>query len=52
MRLEPRRKAAYLKNAGGKRRQGKKVAIKGEKFDGHNFILDAISRNAGGVLIQ
>ena len=28
------------------------IAIKGEKFDGHNFILDAISRGAGGVLVQ
>lgn len=28
------------------------VAIKGERFDGHNFILDAVSRGAGGVLIQ
>ena len=28
------------------------VAIKGERFDGHNFILDALSKGAGGVLIQ
>ncbi len=28
------------------------VAIKGERFDGHNFILDAVSRGAGGVLVQ
>ncbi|MBU1006777.1 MAG: UDP-N-acetylmuramoyl-tripeptide--D-alanyl-D-alanine ligase [Candidatus Omnitrophica bacterium] len=28
------------------------VAIKGERFDGHNFILDAVSRRAGGVLVQ
>lgn len=28
------------------------VAIKGERFDGHSFILDAISKGAGGVLVQ
>jgi UDP-N-acetylmuramoyl-tripeptide--D-alanyl-D-alanine ligase len=28
------------------------VAIKGERFDGHNFILEAVSKGAGGVLIQ
>jgi len=28
------------------------VAIKGNRFDGHNFILDAVSRGAGGVLVQ
>ncbi len=28
------------------------VAIKGQRFDGHNFILDAVSRGAGGVLVQ
>jgi UDP-N-acetylmuramoyl-tripeptide--D-alanyl-D-alanine ligase len=28
------------------------VAIKGQKFDGHNFILDAVSKGAGGVLVQ
>jgi len=28
------------------------VAIKGERFNGHNFILDAVSRGAGGVLVQ
>ncbi|NQT75334.1 MAG: UDP-N-acetylmuramoyl-tripeptide--D-alanyl-D-alanine ligase [Candidatus Omnitrophica bacterium] len=28
------------------------VAIKGERFDGHNFILDAVSRGAGGILVQ
>ncbi|MFH1853827.1 MAG: UDP-N-acetylmuramoyl-tripeptide--D-alanyl-D-alanine ligase [Candidatus Omnitrophota bacterium] len=28
------------------------VAIKGDRFDGHNFILDAVSRGAGGVLVQ
>lgn len=28
------------------------LAIKGERFDGHNFILDAVSKGAGGVLIQ
>lgn len=28
------------------------VAIKGDRFDGHNFILDAVSKGAGGVLVQ
>lgn len=28
------------------------LAIKGQRFDGHNFILDAISKDAGGVLVQ
>ncbi|MFA4991948.1 MAG: UDP-N-acetylmuramoyl-tripeptide--D-alanyl-D-alanine ligase [Candidatus Omnitrophota bacterium] len=28
------------------------LAIKGERFDGHSFILDAVSRGAGGVLVQ
>lgn len=28
------------------------VAIKGQRFDGHNFILDAVSKDAGGVLVQ
>jgi len=28
------------------------VAIKGEKFDGHSFILDAVSKGAGAVLVQ
>ena len=28
------------------------VAIKGERFDGHNFVLDAVSKRAGGVLVQ
>lgn len=28
------------------------LAIKGEKFDGHSFILDAVSKGAGGVLVQ
>lgn len=28
------------------------VAIKGQRFDGHNFILDAVSKGAGGVLVQ
>ncbi len=28
------------------------VAIKGQKFDGHNFILDAVSKGAGGILVQ
>jgi len=28
------------------------VAIKGEKFDGHSFILDAVSKGAGGILVQ
>ncbi len=28
------------------------AAIKGQRFDGHNFILDAISKGAGCVLIQ
>ena len=28
------------------------VAIKGERFDGHNFILDAVSKGAGAVLVQ
>ena len=28
------------------------IAIKGERFDGHNFILDAVSRGVGGVLVQ
>ena len=28
------------------------VAIKGERFDGHNFVLDAVSKAAGGVLVQ
>ncbi len=28
------------------------VAIKGERFDGHNFVLDAVSRGAGGMLVQ
>jgi len=28
------------------------AAIKGQRFDGHNFILDAVSRGAGGVLVQ
>jgi len=28
------------------------LAIKGERFDGHNFILDAVSKGAGGVLVQ
>jgi len=28
------------------------VAIKGQRFDGHNFILDAVSRGAGGILVQ
>lgn len=28
------------------------VAIKGERFDGHNFILDAVSKGAGGILVQ
>ena len=28
------------------------LAIKGEKFDGHSFILDAVAKGAGGVLVQ
>ncbi|MBU1853288.1 MAG: UDP-N-acetylmuramoyl-tripeptide--D-alanyl-D-alanine ligase, partial [Candidatus Omnitrophica bacterium] len=28
------------------------LAIKGERFDGHNFVLDAVSKGAGGVLVQ
>jgi len=28
------------------------VAIKGGNFDGHSFILDAVSKGAGGVLVQ
>ncbi len=28
------------------------VAIKGQRFDGHNFILDAVSKGAGCVLVQ
>ena len=28
------------------------LAIKGQRFDGHNFLLDAVSRGAGGVLVQ
>ena len=28
------------------------VAIKGERFDGHNFILDAVSKGAGAVIVQ
>ncbi|MBU1887755.1 MAG: UDP-N-acetylmuramoyl-tripeptide--D-alanyl-D-alanine ligase, partial [Candidatus Omnitrophica bacterium] len=28
------------------------VAIKGDKFDGHNFMLDAVSKGAGGALVQ
>jgi len=28
------------------------IAIKGQKFDGHNFILDAVSKGAGGILVQ
>ncbi len=28
------------------------LAIKGDKFDGHSFILDAVSKGAGGVLVQ
>lgn len=28
------------------------LALKGERFDGHNFILDAVSKNAGGLLVQ
>ena len=28
------------------------VAIKGDRFDGHNFILDAVSKGAGGALVQ
>src|SRR3989338_4527664 len=28
------------------------VAIKGDKFDGHSFILDAVSKGAGAVLVQ
>ena len=28
------------------------AAIKGERFDGHNFVLDAVSRGAGGILVQ
>jgi len=28
------------------------VAIKGNRFDGHNFILDAVSRGAGAILVQ
>ncbi len=28
------------------------VAIKGDRFDGHNFLLDAVSKGAGGVLTQ
>jgi UDP-N-acetylmuramoyl-tripeptide--D-alanyl-D-alanine ligase len=28
------------------------VAIKGDRFDGHSFILDAVSKGAGGVLVQ
>ncbi|MDP6685518.1 MAG: UDP-N-acetylmuramoyl-tripeptide--D-alanyl-D-alanine ligase, partial [Candidatus Omnitrophota bacterium] len=28
------------------------LAIKGERFDGHNFILDAVSKGARGVLAQ
>lgn len=28
------------------------VAIKGERFDGHSFILDAVAKGAGGILIQ
>lgn len=28
------------------------LAIKGGKFDGHSFILDAVSKGAGGVLVQ
>jgi UDP-N-acetylmuramoyl-tripeptide--D-alanyl-D-alanine ligase len=28
------------------------VAIKGDRFDGHNFILDAVSKGAGGVIVQ
>jgi len=28
------------------------LAIKGERFDGHSFILDAVSKGAGGILVQ
>ncbi|MFA5389616.1 MAG: UDP-N-acetylmuramoyl-tripeptide--D-alanyl-D-alanine ligase [Candidatus Omnitrophota bacterium] len=28
------------------------VAIKGGNFDGHSFILDAVAKGAGGVLVQ
>ncbi|MBU1932944.1 MAG: UDP-N-acetylmuramoyl-tripeptide--D-alanyl-D-alanine ligase [Candidatus Omnitrophica bacterium] len=28
------------------------VAIKGDRFNGHNFILDAVSKGAGGALVQ
>jgi len=28
------------------------LAIKGGKFDGHSFILDAVSKGAGGILVQ
>ena len=28
------------------------LAIKGEKFDGHSFILDAVAKGAGAVLVQ
>ena len=28
------------------------LAIKGDRFDGHSFILDAVSKGAGGVLVQ
>ena len=28
------------------------VSIKGDRFDGHNFILDAVSKGAGAVLVQ
>jgi UDP-N-acetylmuramoyl-tripeptide--D-alanyl-D-alanine ligase len=28
------------------------VAIKGERFDGHSFILDAVSKGASGILVQ
>lgn len=28
------------------------VAIKGDRFDGHSFILDAVAKGAGGVLVQ
>jgi len=28
------------------------LAIKGDRFDGHSFILDAVAKGAGGVLVQ
>jgi len=28
------------------------LAIKGEKYDGHSFILDAVAKGAGAVLVQ